>query len=913
MDGARIAEALAQPLPEIAALTEELRSALPAAIATHLLDEWVPAVVQELDWAWIKSSSDRCQLVRKTLTVPEGEGQKEFVERMKAFFEHLNPQTIAHELSEVIGSTYLQVWYAQVIKSLECSPELRPLVQRYHLPAEALDALAQGALAPIGMQQEPLEALVSAIRSHMSVVKGLKSGQGLKTGLRVAASLLGGMVGGRLGARGASALVGAAMSPVAKLTASMEHVGQSWEHYYSTFLQRNAEACERARLLLLALAGGLLTRLNEDLTATGQTLLTINLFSGDVEFALTLEAGEVFEVWVTGVFENAEQFLEAGKFEEAVQIADRALSIIIARPAFARHPATGDKGWAIFFHRLRTRALNRLAEPFWRAGNWEKARTYYLRVLAQPVASAPDYDQEADPEEEDVAWAIWRLALLTTSPQQEELGRGVIWVRQVGARWSGPAWCSALGEALSGNALAAAIAVCKACEDSQIDTSPNSLLPAVCHGLDQEWWREHSSTAVNITQLEQILGCPDGLETPFSGWVRRRRRTEKLHRVAVWGLVSAAVLAIFAGGLWWFLQPDPPPDVLAAAELWATEPDTAQELWRDRREDAGPLLAAGALLGTEETLRWLVKRYEQGELRHTELAAIRAVEGSVEHLNRLIELTEDPGALTVLRLEQAQLKEWESLHLLPTAEPIVGKPAWVLEVTEHHRLYAIELATLLGQDGLGMTEVTPCGGSSRIQLTQLEQAAPFDPLCAKTELKVSGQQTMLTLERDFAGVTTISIDESLSGWKLRNLEVFLDRFEQALDAKVVVGEIVSGIGIADLQAWTDSNSEGVHCKEQLVLIAGVDHPFAQRAVLHSAGHHPSCAEEAIETALHLEVPAWAVAQAITSAIDEELKRGDKRLLAHHQEAMKNTRYDMEVSRVLQVELQARKGRGIFGQ
>lgn len=472
-----VAPYLEHPFSAIEAFDAELQAGLPPDVFNHLV-EWInvnaPAATRPI-WDVVEFRTQRIA-VRES-QVSENETKEEAQQRIRAYFEDINPAPIASSLQAACRFQPVIYAYEQTLSTLGNTDQIGPIVRRYHLPTEAVSSLLANCTAPLRPALEALGAHAVQLKAHGDLLTSLAGGKGLRAGLGIAASIAGGAFLGPLGAIGARLLTSSAMNPAAKIEASNERVAASFEAFRAAFVSAMQVVDANVRYTLVSLYGGFLLRLERDLNALGRGLVGIDLTAGYAYIGLSPEALNEYDAWARTSLTQMRSLREQYQWVRLGDAADKALRFTLADPFRSDIIGGGFSApYSLEFARMRAAALNVVAHAAWSQGKIDEACTIYRHLLSGTnVAWERSIEGEQTPADEALHIAGLRLAIAATRSDHGEMNLDDLaalptFVAQATARFAGDEpWLSIPGEGISAATIAAATTIATYANERGID------------------------------------------------------------------------------------------------------------------------------------------------------------------------------------------------------------------------------------------------------------------------------------------------------------------------------------------------------------------------------------------------------------------------------------------------------------
>ena len=547
---------------ELEAFDNELQSGLSPQIYNYL-SNWIKANASnatEPIWNVVGSRCEHLEALANQAEKKETKEQEQ--ERIRNYFQNVNPGPITQELQRACVLDTVWDSYSSNLSRLAHSPEVGPITQRYHLPKEVVTALCSACMAPLRPALNVLGVHAKQLQAHSELLQSLAEGQGLRTGLGIAASVAGSLLLGPLGAIGAGLLTGAATDPASKVNASAEQVGDTFEEFRDSFVAAMEMVDTNVRYTLVSLYGGLLLRLEQDLNALGKRLAAIDLDAGEVQIELSSKALEEFDTWARSSLEQLRSLERDGQWGRLGDAADKALRLTIAEPLRTNVVGTDNEtAYTVEFARMRAVAINRVADIAWREGKIKEACDLYRHLISGTnVAWEHIQEGEETPEYEVLHTAGLRLAIAATSSNggqadPDDLAVLPAFVAQATARFvASEPWIGAPGEGVAGATILTAKTIAAYADEHGHDLRLADRMPAVVQrngGLD-EWTQlvqQGTVPASFVLHLVDEETCAaHAEESKFLAWLSKRASREK--KMDMWrrGLLSMIGVGALVGG-----------------------------------------------------------------------------------------------------------------------------------------------------------------------------------------------------------------------------------------------------------------------------------------------------------------------------------------------------------------------------
>ncbi len=427
------------------------------------------------------------------------------------------------------------------------------LVERYRLPADLVEGLRINALGPVRGCAPELDAHARAVEDHDALMAEVTRAP--RTGLALAASMAGGLLA-RFGSRPAPDRL------ESRIRASRQRLEQSLAAFSRRYRASAAQARENLEHLLMAIYGGLLERLQEDLRRVGRSLVLVDLDAGRLELAMSPSERAAQRAWARGIARRLEALAETGAWRAVGEAADRALGWMLDDPARARSLLDDDgASYAVTFARHRARALAAVADEAWQRGETIAA----CEIIRHLLTGSNVAWQAGDPDDVLLATAGLRLVVACTATEEiseEPLEPVPGFVAQALARrGDGDPTVRLPGEQVTTLTRWTAFAVERYARRSGLLLGLEAQLPQpvrLCEGLGP--WRvalEHAWPDVDLQALEGLVrDCTTPLQrrsSAFFRWLVRERRGRWHAEVSrVCGRAMFAIVPV-ALVVWWWL------------------------------------------------------------------------------------------------------------------------------------------------------------------------------------------------------------------------------------------------------------------------------------------------------------------------------------------------------------------------
>ena len=488
----------------------------------------------------------RYRMVSAQVNGHPGEQKPARNERIRAFFAACDPRATLGELQEASRLSGFSGDYLSYLDKLEQDPTIRDVVHRYRLPKVQVQNIAVTCMAPLATVRPDLERLIGALQDHTALMKSLQAGRVLQAGVQIAASVVGSMLLGRIGSRAAGLLVGEAMNPGEKISASMTRISQAFEAYTTTCLRAIDDSTQSVENLVTSLYGGLHLRVAQDLWSMGYQVESFSPRTARITVRLAPDSQARFDTWIQNVCACARALLSNGRFEEVLSACDSTLGVLGGDPVKARAMASPEETWSVVVASYRTFALVALGDRCWNAGDWPDAASLYLRALTDfPIAVEPHGTGVSS-----IGRAGWRLALWESSR-----GHGM----DVNRLLALPRYC-ALFQKRTETLVASRKALLPG---EQVPEETRQLAHVLARYADDAslcpmaTWSDSSNPAVwPPYDVEDVLAQfgPDDAQarSPMVQWLERlaaKERRRRLKRAVLIGLGVAASLLLVTGGV----------------------------------------------------------------------------------------------------------------------------------------------------------------------------------------------------------------------------------------------------------------------------------------------------------------------------------------------------------------------------
>ena len=547
---------------ELEAFDNELQSGLSSQIYNYLSD-WIEANAPNATEPIWNVVGSRCEHLEALANQAEKKETKEQVEkRIQSYFQNVNPGPIAQELQRACVLDTVWDSYNSSLSRFVHSPEVGPIIRRYHLPKEVVNALCSACMAPLRPTLDTLGIHAKQMQAHGELLQSLAEGQGLRTGLGIAASVAGSLLLGPLGAIGAGLLTGAATDPTSKVDASAERVGDTFEEFQASFVAAMEMVDTNVWYTLVSLYGGLLLRLEQDLNALGKRLAAIDLDTGEVQIELSSKALEEFDTWARLSLEQLHSLEKDEQWGRLGDAADKALRLTVTNPLRTNVVGTDNEtAYTVEFARMRAVAINRVADIAWREGKTKEACDLYRHLISDTnVAWERIQEGEETPEDEVLHTAGLRLAIAATSnngkqANLDDLAVLPAFVAQATARFvASEPRISASGEGVAGATILTAKIIAAYADEHGYDLRLADRMPAVVQrngGLD-EWTQLLQQKAVPASFVLHLVDedtcAAHAEESKFLAWLTKRASREKKMDMLRRVLLSMIGVGVLVGG-----------------------------------------------------------------------------------------------------------------------------------------------------------------------------------------------------------------------------------------------------------------------------------------------------------------------------------------------------------------------------
>lgn len=558
-----IVQHLASASSELEAFDNDLQSGINPQVYNQLA-EWIGTNASNATAPIWNVVGNRCErLATLANQVSDNETQEQAQARIRNYFQNVTPGAIAKDLQAACELTSVWRAYEGVLSRLESSPQIGPVARRYHLPREVVASLCSACMHPLHPTFEALWVHAEQMKAHGELLQSLSSEQGARTGLRIAASVAGGFLLGPIGAIGARLLTGAATDPTAKVNASAERVGDTFEGFRASFASAMEAVDGNVLYTLVSLYGGLFLRIEQDLNTLGKSLVAIDLNTGAVQIGLSPKSLEEFDVWARSSLKLLRSLRNREQWGPLGDAADKALRITIADPLRASVVGADDATvYTIEFARMRAAAINRAADIAWREGRTREACDLYRHLISGTnVAWERVQEGQETPEDEALYIAGLRLAIAATRTGGsgaiiDDLAALPAFVAQAIARFdASEPWISVPGEGLAGTTLVVATTIAAYAHEQGHDLRLAAKMPAVVErngGLAKwaEILRRATPPASALLELiDEDTRAAHAEASGFLAWlVGRTTREKKRKRFLGWAVVSVLVAGLVVGG-----------------------------------------------------------------------------------------------------------------------------------------------------------------------------------------------------------------------------------------------------------------------------------------------------------------------------------------------------------------------------
>jgi hypothetical protein len=350
-------------------------------------------------------------------------------------FAACHPSRFRQEMEDALVAEAIWRTYQETLDLfVESTPEGR-LFERYRLPRPVLMEVVNQGVGALADIQTSLLHYSQKLEENAQQLKGLRGDRGIKTGLKVGASIVGGLLLGPLGARAASFIAGEA-------TSNHEEVYKLLLEVRDRFSALILAAKRQCKLLeqglsrvLMDVYGGLVVRVAEDLRTADRSVFHIGFDHGLLFAHLSAERMCQVREHAEGLRRAIWASAEAEEWSDVAEQSHAAVEWLLAVPArswvlpdephrisseairlsSSAEGGTSEGGvcYTVLFGRWRALALRNLGDAAWNAGDFERAaKLYSFLVTASPVACGTDGSKELSTF--GIGIAGWRLALVTS-------------------------------------------------------------------------------------------------------------------------------------------------------------------------------------------------------------------------------------------------------------------------------------------------------------------------------------------------------------------------------------------------------------------------------------------------------------------------------------------------------------------
>ncbi len=552
---------------EIQNLENELSNVLDATVHSHLID----FVSKERDRQFVPLwdvVGNRCDVIEALIKQSEKKEKKDEVQaRIKSYFNAINPGPIASELHGNAQFHSIATQYDKVVKQLELSPTIGPIVRRYHLPLQSVQKLGPPCSIPLQTAYKALEKHAQIVQSHMKLMQSVAAGNGTRSAIRISAAVAGGVLLGPLGAIGARFLSGAFTDQSDKIDESKNRVAGSFDDFTTSFSQSMETVDNYLLYTLASLYGGLLLRIEQDLNSIGKHLADINLNNGFVQIKLNTEAHQAFLKWCEDTRAQLNLLKDEQAWVKLGDAADKALRYTLSDPCRIEIvEVDGVTSYAVIFARLRATALNAAADIAWKERRYDDACRLYQFLLEGTNLGWERLvpDPETPPESKWLVHAGLRLAihstrggLNVTSTQYNQLTSLPTYMVQALARKATDnSNFKAPGEGFCGGSFAVAFAITRFANHAQIKLDLTRRIPSnINYEQTLNYWERNTAEPLPYFQFMELL--KEDLESKNSAFwkwlaseskhIQRKRYVKLAATVTALVCISAAAYFIFIG------------------------------------------------------------------------------------------------------------------------------------------------------------------------------------------------------------------------------------------------------------------------------------------------------------------------------------------------------------------------------
>jgi hypothetical protein len=418
-------QAFSDPETEIILLNERLNNNLPPAVATHFIDHWAPRQVQAVLEQATDLVEQRINSIERTYRLLESKESKITVlEQAKTIFEVLHPGTIAQEMKESLSTDILWQPYSKHIKLLEKTSTVGKLGARYQVPEKIVRGISTHCFSHFSDTKLALASLADSFKAYAQCLqdasqskfgKGVALASGVVSSVALSALTVNPFVA-RKARQEASSAVGKWVGNKifsTRVNPSIRTVTNSFHHFAEIYQTAIEETRKLVLVVISALYGNLLLRLEEDLNARELSLQHIDWENGTLALQLVPKKEEDIEVWAADAIDQLETLKAPSDWPKAVSAAETALQFF-SKDSMHSGLADSQSGtsYAVIFARHRARALNKAADLAWEEKRYSNAAELYQHLL---MGTSVAWENSAR-QDEAVHVAGWRLALIATMP-----------------------------------------------------------------------------------------------------------------------------------------------------------------------------------------------------------------------------------------------------------------------------------------------------------------------------------------------------------------------------------------------------------------------------------------------------------------------------------------------------------------
>ncbi|WP_087974186.1 SH3 domain-containing protein [Oceanobacillus rekensis] len=301
-------------------VTEEL-----LLFAKHQTGLMMDSVWQNIGWRYN-------QLQDLDAYFPENPSAEQQQEYRKNFFRLTDPGSISNDLKKALKLDDFELEYWHFINTME-QKEYGAIFKRYEYPEDFFAAIKKGIFNHIEALVGALQRYAEALGKHALILKEMKASQGEKAIIKGSATALGLLVGLPFVGAGVGALLGG--NDRSKIADSLGTISKDWNTYEQQLHQFLNRLEEHLELAILAVYGGTILRVNEQLKTLN--LQIQNLAMDDYGYILELTPDERLNIyeWVREATAGIQSLIKQGRFQEAIQVANK------FHAAVKKHPVVG--------------------------------------------------------------------------------------------------------------------------------------------------------------------------------------------------------------------------------------------------------------------------------------------------------------------------------------------------------------------------------------------------------------------------------------------------------------------------------------------------------------------------------------------------------------------------------------------